>query len=173
MVRNFLLPTLLSTCLVASTGCGKGPRHLSTADYDLGRTLLADLDKARDAYPSSGSSVWLQAFNDAEQKITNPDLKRDLENYDSALLYRQALHHRMESNTYSVSDLSSAKKIVPASLIREREFIVLHQKQLETLIPICHRDADRWFNETAASTGACASGLARYNEETKLPLSED
>ena len=172
-MRNLLIPTLLSICLITSSGCGRGPRHLSAGDYEAGSTLLANLDKARDAYPTSGGFVWLETFSDAEQKITNPDLKRDLENYESVLVNRQALHNRMESNTYSVSDLSSAKKAVPASLLREREFIVARQKQLEALIPICHQDVDRWFDQATGSTGACASKLAAYNEETKLPLRED
>lgn len=164
-MRLNLLPALLLCSLAASTGCGKGPRHISTADFAAGKSAFDDLEQLRISYPDTKINTWSPEFLSTVKSVSNKDLSGDLVNYHSALLKRDMVHIGLEVNTNSLLAYRRSGQQPPPYLQKARDFLVLHKDSVEGLVQVCKEDAERWFSETTGSTGTCASRLAVYQKE--------
>lgn len=184
--------SLLALLLVLLIDCGVGPKHLSTSNYNHGKTAFQMLQQYDAASAQENSSLqqyapYRMTASTEMVQIPESSLRTDLENYQLVIDLRSALRSGLNLATIKVEEDN----------LNADSYRILHQPklmgyfkskadsdsqamydyrhalfELQPLFLLCSNQVAQYFDSAITATGVCQTAVQNFRTEYKKLLEE-
>jgi len=155
---------------VICVACGKGPKHLSEAQYNAGKTALEMLDREASSTDAKEQEVWDQAASSQMEQIgsKNLDLYTALMDYSVAIVKVRTARLKQRGAQLDL-DLAEREQSLKKSKAAAEEFRSARGEEIQGQITLklCRDDAEQWVTAEAPATNTCHGIIEKINAAKK------
>ncbi len=155
---------------VICVACGKGPKHLSEAQYNAGKTAMEMLDREASTTDAKEQEVWTQAASSQMEQIgsKNLDLYTALTDYSVAIEIVTTARLKQIGAQLEL-DLAEREQSLKKSkaAVEELKNAQSEEVQGRVTVKLCRDEVDQWFTADAPATNTCHSIIEKHSAAQK------